>query len=200
MKGLAPNCNFLWNYTNSWCVRVCQYCIENPFSLLFFIFIFCFLISPVTIPFILTSSWASHSVSSLSSQVPEGFTKQLSAKMVERDKELGTLLDSGNPSKAFHICVQLKKTFQVQHMHLCCVRKQSCLGWHDCITSSQCHEASFWQWWWPLSTNKLIFVWLICLMGQCNCREESHYTQDTMSAQLTSSGSVSNNIKIICIS
>lgn len=37
-------------------------------------------------------------------------------------------------------------------------------------------------------------------MGQCNCKEEGYYTQDTTSTQMTSGGSAYNNIKIIYIS
>lgn len=131
-------------------VCVCQYCInEIPFSRLVF-----FLLLDRS------CHHSSHPRLQLSSSLGV-FSFQPAAwrlhqtvlcKNGSRDKGLGTLLrlDSGNPSKGFHICMQLKKTFQLQHMHLCCVRKQSCLGWHDCMTvtekeSSQCHEANFWQ-------------------------------------------------------
>lgn len=58
----------------------------KPILSVVFLF-FCFLISPVTVLLILNSSWASHSVSSLSNQLPGGFTKQFSAKMVQGTRD-----------------------------------------------------------------------------------------------------------------
>lgn len=77
--------------TNSWRVCVCVLALFQWKPIL--LFFFWFLIPPVTIPLILASSWASHSVPSLSNQMPGSFTKQFSAKKMFKGQRIRDTAD-----------------------------------------------------------------------------------------------------------